>query len=137
MPYDNQDADDESIDLSDIGSADTKLPTSLKQTKFSLTQFAKSMRQANNGAFNKWKIVWVDWFLEEKNWPSIQGQNCWYQVRDGPLHWEMVVAELLKTFLNWLPLNDFDNAQWIRRQWVASFLNQYRRKTQVVRRKGS
>jgi hypothetical protein len=34
----------------------------------------------------------------------------------------MVVADFLVTFEKWLPLENFDNAEWIRRQWVEIFL---------------
>jgi len=30
----------------------------------------------------------------------------------------MVVADVLETFEDWLPLNNFNNAEHIRRQWV-------------------
>jgi hypothetical protein len=43
MSYDDYDADDVSNDSSDSGSAEGKLPVSLKQTEFSLMQFAKRM----------------------------------------------------------------------------------------------
>jgi len=55
--YDECDADDESDDLPDLGGAEGKPPVSLKQTEFSLKQFAKRMGQANYSAFNKWKKV--------------------------------------------------------------------------------
>jgi len=41
----------------DLGSAEGKSIVSLKQTAFSLTQFAKRMGQANYSAFTKWKKV--------------------------------------------------------------------------------
>jgi len=41
---------------------------------------------------------------------------------DGPLQWETAVTDFLATFENWLPLVNFDNAEWIRRQWVEMFL---------------
>jgi hypothetical protein len=34
----------------------------------------------------------------------------------------MAVADCLETFEKWLPLENFDNAEWIRRQWVEIFL---------------
>jgi len=40
------------------------------------------------------------------------------QVRDGPLHCETVVADLLETFEDQLLLVNFDNAEWIHWQWV-------------------
>jgi len=122
MSYDEYDAADESDDTSDLGGADGKPPISLKQTEFSLKQFAKWTVQANNSAFNKWKKVWVAGFLEKKHRSIIRGQNRLKQVRDGPLHWETAVADFLATFETWLPLVNIDNAEWIRRQWVEMFL---------------
>jgi len=61
------DADDESDDSSDLDGAEGKPPVSLKQTEFSLKQFAKRMGQANYSVFNKWKKVWMAGFLEKKN----------------------------------------------------------------------
>ena len=55
MSYNEYDAADESDDLSDLGGVECKPPISLKQTQFSLKQFAKRMGQANYSAFNKWK----------------------------------------------------------------------------------
>jgi hypothetical protein len=49
--------DDDSDNTSDFGSVEGKLPVSLKQTDFSLNQFAKMMGQANYSAFNKSKKV--------------------------------------------------------------------------------
>ena len=116
--YNEYDAAEESDDSSDLGGAEGKPPISLKQMKFSLKQFAKRVGQANYSAFNKWKKVWVAGFLEEMHRSIIQGQNWLKKVRDGPLHWETAVAVLLATFENWLPVVNFDNAEWIRRQWV-------------------
>jgi hypothetical protein len=48
--------------------------------------------------FNKWKGVWVAGFLEKKHQSIIWGQNCLKYIRDGPLHWEMVVVDDLETF---------------------------------------
>ena len=74
--YDDEyDADDEGDDLLDLGGGEGKPPDSLKQTEFSLKQFAKRMGQANYSAFNKWKKVWVVGFLEKKHRSIIQGQN--------------------------------------------------------------
>jgi hypothetical protein len=67
MSYDDYDADDESDDSSDSGSAEGKLTVSLKQTEYSMKQFAKRMVQANCCAFNKWKKVWVAGFFEKKH----------------------------------------------------------------------
>jgi len=75
ISYDEYDADEECDDSSNLGGAEGKPPVSLKQTKFSLKQFAKRMGQANYSAFNKWKKVWVAGFLEKKHRSIIRGQN--------------------------------------------------------------
>jgi hypothetical protein len=115
ISYDQYDADYESDDSSDLGGAEGEAPISLKQTEFSLKQFAKRMGQPNFSAFNKWKKVWVARFLEKKHRSIIRGQNRLKQLRDGPLHWETAVADFLEAFDTWLPLKNFDNAEWIRR----------------------
>jgi hypothetical protein len=99
-------------------------------------QFAKRMGQPNWSTFNKWKKVWVVGFLENKHRSSIQGQNRLKQVQYGPLHRETVVADFLATFETWLPLVNFDNAEWIRRQWVEMFLKQYESEIREPRKKG-
>jgi hypothetical protein len=114
MSSDEYHAADESHNLSDLGSAEGKLPISLKQTEFSLKQFAKRMGQPNFITFNKWKKVWVAGFHEKKHRSILQGQNQLKQVRDGPLHRETAVADSLATFTTWLPLVNFDNTEWIR-----------------------
>jgi len=53
ISYGKFDADYESDDSSELGGAEGKAPTSLKQTEFSLKQFAKRMGQPNFSAFNK------------------------------------------------------------------------------------
>ena len=73
-------ADAESNDSSDLGGAEGKASISLKQTEFSLKQFAKRMGQPKFSAFNKWKKVWVAGFLEKKYWSIIPGQNCLKQM---------------------------------------------------------
>jgi len=113
ISYDEFDADAESDDSSDLGGAEGKAPISLKQMEFSLKQFAKRMGQPNFSAFNEWKKVWVAGFLGKKHWYIITGQNHLKQLRDGPLRWEMAVADFLETFETWLPLENFDNAEWI------------------------
>ena len=92
MSYDECNADDESDNSSDLGGAEGKPPISLKQTEFSLKQYAKRMVQPNFSAFNKWKTVWVVGFLEKKHRSNIRGQNRLKQVWEGPLHWEMEVT---------------------------------------------
>jgi len=136
ISYDEYDADDESDNSSDLGSAEGKPPVSLKQTEFSLKQFAKRMRQVNYTAFNKWKKGWMAGFLEKKHRSIIRGQNWLKQLRDEPLHWEIAVADFLETFETWLPLDNFNNAEWIRRQWVAMFLEKCASKIREARKKG-
>jgi len=116
ISYTKYDANDESDNFSDLGCAECKPPVSLKQTQFSLKQFAKTMGQANYSTFNQRKKVWVSGFLEKKHHSIIWGLNLFKQLRDGPLHWETAVADCLQTFETWLPLNIFDNAEWICRQ---------------------
>jgi len=109
-------ADYESNNSSDLGGTKGKAPISLKQTEFSLKQFAKRMGQPNFSMFNKRKKVLVAGFLKKKHWSIIPGQNRLNQLRDGPLHWETADADCLETFKTWLPLEQFDDAEWIRRQ---------------------
>jgi len=92
------DADDESEYSSDLGGVVGKPPVIVKQTEFSFKQFAKGIGQANYSAFMKWKKVWVAAHLERKHQSIIRGQNCLKQFRDGPLHWETVVEDVLETF---------------------------------------
>ena len=108
--------------MSDLGRAEGKAPISLKQTEFSSKQFATRMGQHNFSEFNKWKKVRVAGYHEKKHRLIIWGQNRLKQLRHGPLHRETVVADFLETFETWLPLENFDNAEWIRRQWVEMFL---------------
>ena len=75
MSHDDYNADDESDDSLDLRGAEREPTVSLKQTKFSLKQFAKRIGQANYSAFNKWKKVWVAGFLEIKHRSIIQEQN--------------------------------------------------------------
>jgi len=82
ISYNEYDAADGGDDSSDLGSAEGKPPISLKQTEFSLKQFAKRMGQANYSAFNKWKKVWVAGFLKKKHRSNIRGQNRLKQVQD-------------------------------------------------------
>jgi hypothetical protein len=78
-----------------LGGAEGKATFSLKQTEFSLKQYAKRMGQPNFSAFNKWKIVWVAGFVEKKNRSIIRGQNHLKQLRNGPQHWEKAIADFL------------------------------------------
>jgi len=136
ISYDKIDAEYESDDSSDLGWAEANALISLKQTEFSLKQFAKRMGQPNFSAFNKWKKVWVAGFLEKKHRSIIPGQNRLKQQWNGPLHWDMAVADFLKTFEKWLPLENFDNAKWIWRQWVEIFLKKCASEVGEARKKG-
>jgi hypothetical protein len=104
--------------------------------EFSLKQFTKRMGQLNFSAVNKWKKVWVAGCLEKKDRYMIWGQNCLKPQRDGPLHWGMVAADLLETFQTWLPLENFDNAKWIRQKGAEMFLKKYAIEVQEAREKG-
>jgi len=136
MSYDDYDADDESNNLSDLGGAEGKPPVNLKQTEFSLKKFVKRMGQANYSVFNKWKKAWMAGFHEKKHRASIRGQNRLKQVCDGPLHREAGVADCLETFKTWLLLDNFNNAEWICRQWLEMFLKICAREIQEARKKG-
>jgi len=48
----------------------------------------------------------------------------------------MAVADFLETFGKWLPLENFDNAEWIRRQWVEMFLKKCASEFREARKKG-
>ena len=136
LSYNKYDADDESDDSLDLGGAEGKPPVSLKQTEFSLKQFGKRMGQVNYSAFNKWKKVWVAGVLEKKHRSMIRAQNRLKQVRDGPLQWEMAVADCLETFKVWRPVDNSDNAEWIRRRWVEMFLKKCASEIREARKKG-
>jgi hypothetical protein len=135
ISYDEYDADNQSDDSSDMGGTDGKPPLSLKHTEFSLKQFTIRMGQANDSAFNKWKKELVAGFLEKKHRSIIRGQNRLKQLRDGPLHWERVVADFLETFETWLPLDNFDNAERICRQWVEMFVKKCAREIREASKK--
>jgi len=134
--YDEFDGDDESDDSLDLGGAKVNASTSLKQMEFSLKQFATWIGQPNFSTFYKWKKVWLAGFLEKKHWSIIPGQKHLNQLRDGPLHWEMIVGDLLETLETWLPVENFDNAEWIRRQWVGMFLKKCESAVWQTRKKG-
>ena len=125
MFYDEYDEANKNHNSSDLGGAVAKPPISKKQTEFSLKQFAKRLGQANYSAFNNWKTIWVAGFVQKKHRSIIRGQNLLKQVRDGLLHREMVVADIIATFEIRLRLVNFDDAEWIRQQWVEMFLNKY------------
>jgi len=48
----------------------------------------------------------------------------------------MAVADFLGTFETWLPLENFDNAKWIWRQWVEMFLKKCASEVWEARKKG-
>jgi len=136
ISHDRYDAHYESDDSSDLGGAERNTPISLKQMEFSLQQLAKRMGRPNCIMFKKWKKVWVAGFFEKKHRFIIQGQNHLELLRDGPLHWETVVADDLQTFESRLPLKNIDNAEWNRRQWVEMFLKKCVSEVQEARKKG-
>jgi hypothetical protein len=45
-------------------------------------------------------------------------------------------CRLFKTFETWLLFENFDNADWIRRQWVERFLKKCASEVQDARKKG-
>ena len=47
-----------------------------------------------------------------------------------------MVADFLATFETWLPLVNFDNAEWIRWQWVEMFLKKCASEIREARKKG-
>jgi hypothetical protein len=136
MSYDEFDADAESDDSLDLGGAEGEAPISLKQTEVSLKQFAKRMGQPNFSAFNKWKKVWVLGLHEKKHRSIVREQNRLKHFRDGCLHWERAVADFLPTFTIWLPLVNFDRAEWLPRQWVEMFLMKCASEIREEREKG-
>jgi len=48
----------------------------------------------------------------------------------------MAVADFLETFQTWLPLENFNNAEWIWRQWVEMFLKNCASEVWEARKKG-
>jgi len=74
--------------------------------------------------------------LEKKHQSIMWGQNRLKQLGDGPLHWEIAVADFLETFEIWLPLENFDNAEWIRQPWVEMFLKNCASEVREARKKG-
>ena len=133
---DEFDADAESNYSSGLGGAEGTAPISLKQTEFSLKQFAKRIGQANLSAFNKWKKVRVAGIVGKKHQSIIPGQNRLKHMRNGPPLWEIAGADLLETFDTWLPLETFNNAEWIQQHWVEMFLKKYSSEVQEARKKG-
>jgi len=75
MSCTDYDTDDVSDDLSDMGSAESKPPISLKPTEFSLAKFAHKMGQANHSVFNEWKKVGAAGYLEQKHRSIFWGQT--------------------------------------------------------------
>jgi len=94
------------------------------------------MGQPNFSALNKWKQVWLAGFLQKMHRYCVPGQNYPKQLPDGPLHWETGVADCSVTFKTWLPLENFDNAEWICWQWVEMFLKKCASEVQGARKKG-
>jgi len=137
ISYDQYDVDYESDNLSDLEGAEGNASISFTQTEFSLKQFAKGMGQPNISMLNKWMKVWVAAFLGKKYQSIIRGQNHLKQLHDGPLHWETAVAAILNNFETLLAVENFDNTQWIRRQWVEMFLTRCAIEVLDGRKKGS
>jgi len=73
MSCDKYETDDETNYLSDLRGAEANRPVSLKQSEFSLTQFSKSMGQANYSVFREWKKVWVVGITEKQHTSMTQG----------------------------------------------------------------
>jgi hypothetical protein len=96
--YDKYYADYQTEDSSDFGWAKGKALLSLKQTEFSLKQFAKRMGLPNLSIYNKWEKVWGGWFLQKMHRSIILGQHSRKQQQDGLLNWETAVAYVLETF---------------------------------------
>jgi len=80
------------------------------------------MGRPTYSVFNKCKKVWVAGFPETKHQSIIRGRNPLKQLRDGPLDWEIAVADCLERFESWLPWDNFNNAEWICMQWVEMVL---------------
>jgi len=57
ISYDVDDSYDTKDNSTDLGTAEGKPPVTLKQTEFSLNQYAKRTGQANKNAFNRWQKV--------------------------------------------------------------------------------
>jgi hypothetical protein len=75
-------------------------------------------------------------FLEKKHRTIIRWQTRLKQHRDGPPHWERAVADFLERFETKFPFDNFDNAEWIPRQWVEMFLKKCPSKIREPRKKG-
>ena len=136
ISYDEYDERYGSNNSSNLGRAEGKVPISLKQTEFSLKQFGKRMRQPILSAFNKWKKLWVAGFLEKKHRSGIGGQNCFEQLRHGPMRWKTAVAQLFETFKTRLPLDTIDHAEWIWRHWDGKVLKNCPSEVREARNKG-
>jgi hypothetical protein len=93
------------------------------------------MGQPNFSTFNNWKKVWVAGFLEKNHRSIIPGQNRLKQMPNAHLHWEVAVADFLETFEICLPLENFYNTQWFRRQWVEIFLKKCASEVSEARKK--
>jgi len=119
LSYNKYEAYDSCNDLLDLGGAQGNAPMSLKQTEFSLKEFAKKMEQPNYSAFNKGNKVWVARFIEKRHRSIILGQSHLKPLWDRPLNWELAVIDFMALCRIWLQLKDFNIAEWIWRQWVV------------------
>jgi len=68
--------------------------------------------------------------------PSFRDRTVWNCCWAGPLHWVLAVWDVLETFEIWLPLEDFDNAEWIWWQWGEMFLKKCPSEIWNARKKG-
>jgi hypothetical protein len=136
ISYDEFDADAESDDLFDFVGAKGKAPISSKQTEFFKKEFAILIGQRNISKFNMWKNVLVAGFHKKKHRSSSLEQNHLEQPQNGLLHGETTVADFLETFESVVPLGNFQNAEWIWRQWVQICVNQCASELQEVGKKG-
>jgi hypothetical protein len=92
------------------------------------------MGQRNFTVFNKRKKVLVAGMLEKKHRSIIWGQNCPKLLRDGLLHREMAVADLLETFETRLHLENFNNVDRIWEQWVGMLLKKFAREVREAKK---
>jgi hypothetical protein len=60
--------------------------------------FSERTEQPNCRMFYKWEKMCRAGCLEKKHWSIIHGQNRLKQLQAGPLHREMVAADVLETF---------------------------------------
>jgi hypothetical protein len=113
MCHDQFDADAERDDSTDLGGAEGKAPISVMQTEFSSNQFANTVGQPNFSPFDKWKRVLLAGFLKKNHSSIILGPHHSKQWVVVTLQSETAVADGLKSFKTWLPLESFNDTKWI------------------------